>query len=167
MESCWAVFQFILTLIDYFYGICRSPLKIFIGVCICCLFSTIIAGSGLYKGTSEDKFSSLKNTQDHNYDVIFASDMEQEEEEEREGGCSGNDSKYTPSLSWKDKSDVVVDEGIQNRGKEEESTEADSSWLRELFPNSATLFLCAVGFLASYGEGGKLWRLFESMWGFE
>jgi Na+/melibiose symporter-like transporter len=108
----------------------RSPLKIFITVCIACLFSTIVAGSGLYKAVSEEKYSALKNTQ-HNYDIIHTDDLEAEEE--------------TLQLQ---KSDGGDEESIA------ESSQPAPSWLRELFPNSATLFLCAVGFLASYGVGG-------------
>ena len=110
----------------------RSPLKVFIVVCVVCIFTTFVAGNGLYKVLSEDKYMSLKNTQ--SYDAINT-----------EGGCDELDAK------------VLNLQHDDNGDKESPDNDTScSSWLRNLFPNSATLFLCAVGFLASYGEGGMV-----------
>jgi hypothetical protein len=123
------------------FGFCRSPLKIFIVVCFLCIFSTIIAGSGLYRGVSEDKYSSLKNI--YNYDGIYTDHAGMDEEEtlylqqKAESGGSGGGEAAADSSS-------------------PSPSPSSPSWLRELFPNAETLFLCAVGFLASYGEGGMV-----------
>ena len=134
---------FLILLIFYslFVQTCRSPLKIFISVSICCLFSTMIAGSGLYKAVSEDKYANLKNIH-HDYDAI-TTDMEQDEkDDDAEKGEEEEEEEEDETLS------------LQERGTEG----LVLGCFRELFPTPATLFLCAVGFLASYGEGGK-WNI--------
>ena len=110
----------------------RSPLKVFIVVSVVCVFSTACAGSGLYKAVSEDKFSSLKNTQ--TYEIIHSED----------------------DVSTLDEEKTFPLQKIDDEDRSEDTSAQASSWLRDLFPNTATLFLCAVGFLASYGEGGMV-----------
>jgi hypothetical protein len=114
----------------------RSPLKLFIVVCVVCIFSTLVAGSGLYKAVSEDKYSSMKNTH-NNYNTV-----------QTEDDFDDSDTKHVHLLN----SDVEDKDSMGLGKKSGEKLD----WIRELFPNSATLFLCAVGFLASYGEGGMV-----------
>ena len=97
-------------------------MKVFIVTCIICIFTTLLAGSGLYKAASEDKFTLLKNV--HTYDTVGTEESDMDE--------------------------------LFRGQKPDDDLNVEVSWLREIFPNATTLFLCAVGFLASYGEGGMV-----------
>lgn len=113
----------------------RTPLKVFIVVSLLCLLSSSVAGSGLYKATSENKYSNLKNTRQ--YEAMATGD-------------EGAENTFHVPKS------ALLDVAVTDADEEE----ADSpwpwtlSWWSGALPRSQTLVLGAVGFVASYGEGG-------------